>query len=342
MRISKTTSAVAIIALFDLIRDYGIPIDTLEKETGINRRKMDDPDARITMTRFLKLWQIAEKVSKDPAIGLNLRQKYGTGTMHFVVTLAMNSPNLLKALEAWMRYDMLICDNYRNDIFEGKDHYRITYTNISPEHENRWIPEHHMFLALEYGRRISQTNFNPVQIFFRHADPGYGDIYKKCFNCPVFFNRKENMALFKKQDLKMPILGQDPYLHAILKKHAEKSIKKLSKSLSFKDKVQEFIIKNLPRGIVDLQSASNAMNMDRSTLHRHLKKESIGFKQLLTQTRKELAKKYLTQGMSITQTSYLLGFADPSTFQRAFKHWTQISPGKFREQKIMEEPDPLK
>jgi len=340
MRVSKTTSAVAIIALFDLILDHGMPVDTLEKKTGICRRKMDDPDARITMTQFLKLWQIAEDVSKDPAIGLNLRKKYGTGTMHFVVMLALNSPNLLEALEAWMRYDMLICDNYQNEISKEKDHYCITYTNISPKHENRWIPEHHMSIALEYGRQMSQNNFSPIQIMFRHADPGYAEVYEKIFRCPVLFNQKENRILFRKQDLEMPIIGRDPYLQAILKKHADLSIESLSRRMSFKNGVQEFIIKNLHKRIVDIQSASDVMNMDRSTLHRHLKKEATTFRHLLTQTRKELAQKYLVQGLSITQTGYLLGFSDPSTFQRAFKRWTGKSPGEFRKQRIMEGPDP--
>ena len=224
MGVSKTTSAVAIIALFDVIMDHGMPVNTLEKETGISRRKMDDPDARITMTQFLKLWQIAEDVSKDPAIGLNLRKKYGTQIMHFVVMLALNSSNLLEALEAWMWYDMLICDNYQNEISEGKDHYSITYTNISPKHENRWIPEHHISLALEYGRQMSQNNFNPIQISFKHADPGYADIYAKIFRCPVVFNGEANMALFRKQDLEMPIIGRDPYLQAILKKEVSAKI----------------------------------------------------------------------------------------------------------------------
>lgn len=336
---SETTSAVAIIALFDVIRDHGVPVDTLEEKTGISRIKMDDPDARITMTQFLKLWQIAEDVSKDPAIGLNLRKKYGPGIMHFVVRLALNSPNLLEGLRAWMRYDMLISDNDRIDISEKKDHYCITYTNTSPIHENRWIPEHHISLPLEYGRQMSQKNFNPIQVFFRHADPGYADIYEKIFRCPVFFNQKENKALFRKQDLEMPIIGRDPYLQAILKKHADLSIESLSKRMSFKNGVQEFIIKNLHKGIVDIQSASDAMKMDRSTLHRHLKKETTTFRHLLTQTRKELAQKHLVQGLSITQTGYLLGFSDPSTFQRAFKRWTGNSPGEFRKQKTMKEKD---
>jgi AraC-like DNA-binding protein len=48
--------------------------------------------------------------------------------------------------------------------------------------------------------------------------------------------------------------------------------------------------------------------------------------------RKELATNYM-QGTdkSVTEITYLLGFAETSTFSRAFKRWTGQSPTRFRE-----------
>ncbi len=332
MGAAKTTSAVAVIALFDVIRDHGMSVQTLEKQTGISRKKMDDPDARITMTQFLNLWQIAEKVSNNPAIGLTLRQHYQTQTKHFVVLMAMNCNNFLEALQAWARYDMIICNNGRIDLIKEKDLYGITYTNVSPRHENRWIPEHHASLAIEYARQITQREFNPVRVCFRHKDPGYAHVYKDIFKCPVLFDQEANQIWVKEKELHQPIPGSDAYLRAVLEKHADTSIEKLSRELTFQNKVQEFMVRHLHQGTVSIQAASDAMNMDRSTLHRRLKKENTSFRLLLTETRKELAQKYLGQGLSITQTAYLLGFSDPSTFQRAFKRWTGIAPGQYKEE----------
>ncbi len=328
----KTSSAVSIIALFDIIKDHGMSVTELEKITGINRSKMDDPDARITMTQFLNLWQIAVDVTNDPALGLHLRKNYGTNIMHFVVIIALNSENLFEAMQSWARYAMLICETDRIEIFEKKDHYIFTYTNTSPEYENRWIPEHHCSLALGYGRMMTQKEFDPVEVWFRHENPGYIDEYEKTFNCPVFFNKEENLVKIKKEDMLHSIISPDPYLKSILKKHADESIEKFSKGPSLKAKVQKYMLKNLHTGTVTIQSMSDAMNMDRSTLHRHLKKEGTAFRDLLTQTRKELARNHLIQGLTATQTGYLLGFADPSTFQRAFKRWFGQSPGEFRKE----------
>ena len=328
----KTTSAVSIIALFDIIKDHGMSVAKLEKKTGINRNKMDDPDARITMDQFINLWQIAVNVTNDPALGLHLRKNYGTNIMHFVVIIALNSENLLEAMQSWARYDKLICFTDRIEIFEKKNHYIFTHTNTSPEHENRWIPEHHFSLALDYGRKISQKDLNPLEVWFKHENPGYMEEYEKIFHCPVYFNKNENLVRLKKEDMLYPIISPDPYLKAILEKHADESIEKFIKKLSLKSRVREIITKKLHTGMVSIQSVSYDVNMDRSTLHRHLKKEGTAFRSLLTQIRKELARNHLIHGLTVTQTGYLLGFSEPSAFQRAFKRWFNQSPGEFRKE----------
>jgi len=330
----QTTSAVSIIALFDILKDHGVSVEALEKKTGINRRKMDDPDARITMRQFLNLWQIAVDVTGDPAIGLHLRKNYGKSYMHFVIMIALNSENLLGAVNSWAQYDRLICDTDRVELFEEKDHYVFTYAAAYPEYENRWIPEHHFSYAIEYARKISGEDINPVEVWYKHEDPGYKKEYEKIFRCPVYFGRSENMVRLTKKHMLLPILSPDPYLKTLLKKHADEFIKKYASDASLKSRVQGYIIQKLHTGTVSAQSVSQAMNMERSTLHRHLKKEGAIFRNLLTQTRQELAKKHLIQGLTASQTAYLLGFSEPSTFQRAFKRWYGQNPGEYRREFI--------
>ena len=326
----KTTSAVAILALFDILRDHGVTAEQVRRKTGISRKKMADPDARISMGQFLDLWQIAVDVTGDQALGLNLRLNYGTGYTHFVIMIAMNCHTLIEAVRAWADYAMLICDTDRVDLFEREDHFFFTYACSDQVYENRWIPEHHFSIAIDYGRRISGRDYTPAEVWFKHEDPGYPGEYEKIFRCPVFFGKDENMMKMKKSDMLLPVISPDPYLKALLKKHADKLIGAYTEAESLAAGIRLWITGNLSTGSVSARSASDAMNMDRSTLHRHLKKEGTTFRTLLTQTRKELAKKHLAKGLTASQTAYLLGFSEPSTFQHAFKRWFGRSPGEFR------------
>ncbi|MDP1194471.1 helix-turn-helix transcriptional regulator, partial [Klebsiella pneumoniae] len=52
---------------------------------------------------------------------------------------------------------------------------------------------------------------------------------------------------------------------------------------------------------------------------------------LLDDTRRELAEQYLAQpSMTLLEIAYLLGFADPSNFFRAFRRWFDVTPGEYR------------
>ncbi|WDP89566.1 MAG: AraC family transcriptional regulator [Desulfobacter sp.] len=326
----QTTSAVAILALFDLLRDHGLSVEQIEARTGIDRSGMDDPDTRIFMDQFLTLWQIAEEVTKDPAIGLHLRQDYGKNYMHFTIMIAKNSDTLLEAAKAWSDYAMLVNDTDRARIHEREDIFVCTYSCSSPEYENKWIPEHHFSYVIDCARKMSGLDFTPVAVWFKHKDPGYRDEYQKILGCPVHFGMDENLMMVKKEDMMRPVLSPDPYLKAILKKHADGIVAKYSEHPSMKQRVGALISKKLHTGRISVQMVSDAMNMDRSTLHRRLKKEGITFRTLLTQTRRDLAKQYLIQGLSASQTAYLIGFTEPSTFHHAFKRWYGQSPGEFR------------
>jgi len=52
---------------------------------------------------------------------------------------------------------------------------------------------------------------------------------------------------------------------------------------------------------------------------------------LIKEIRRELAQAYLNDNqMSISEVGFLLGYSEPSAFQRAFRGWYQCTPSEFR------------
>ena len=67
------------------------------------------------------------------------------------------------------------------------------------------------------------------------------------------------------------------------------------------------------------------------TLQRRLGDEGTSFQQELSALREELARHYLTNtACSSAEISFLLGYADPSSFYRAFHDWTGVTPERVR------------
>ena len=74
------------------------------------------------------------------------------------------------------------------------------------------------------------------------------------------------------------------------------------------------------------------LHVSRTTLLRRLRAEGASFQQLLEETRRTLAMRYLTKSdLTNQQIAHLVGYVDPNAFQRAFKRWTGATPQSVRQ-----------
>ncbi len=323
------TSYTASQVLMEIILDHGTPLSEFEKLTGVKHSRIKDPDGWIPMASYVRLWELAIDATGDPALALHLRKKTGMRSIHFVVQLAMHCSTLVEALLHFNKYSSLLSETDKIELSDNGDLIKITYTNTS-SNQVRWLPEHNFSFGIELGRSLVSGSYDPVSVRFQHADPGYKEVYDEVFRAPVLFQQPENTLILQKKDLLKPITARDPYLQKVLTKYADLSMSKTHKPESLQEKIKNYIITNLPNGETSLETAASIMNMARSTLYRQLKTEGTSFRDLLIETRQELAKKHLSNGMTNSQVAYLIGFSEPSAFQRAFKRWYNVSPGEYR------------
>jgi AraC-like DNA-binding protein len=72
--------------------------------------------------------------------------------------------------------------------------------------------------------------------------------------------------------------------------------------------------------------------MTPQTLRRRLGEEGQGFQSLKDHLRRDAAIEYLARpDMTLLDIADQLGFSEASTFHRAFKKWTGVAPGEYRQ-----------
>jgi AraC-like DNA-binding protein len=75
------------------------------------------------------------------------------------------------------------------------------------------------------------------------------------------------------------------------------------------------------------------LGMSVRTLQAHLGETGLKFSDILERQRFELAKSYLEQPhISLDEVAGMLGYAEQSSFGRAFKRWTGLTPRLYRQQ----------
>jgi len=98
------------------------------------------------------------------------------------------------------------------------------------------------------------------------------------------------------------------------------------------EKVAQRLFKALLRETTsDIETIAGGLALTTRNLQLKLKEEDTSFRKLRDEIRKEIAVSYLKDGNdSICEIALLLGFADQSAFQHAFKRWTGKTPGEYR------------
>ena len=82
----------------------------------------------------------------------------------------------------------------------------------------------------------------------------------------------------------------------------------------------------------EAERIAQTLHLSLRSLQRHLSEEGGSYEQVLADTRRDLAQNHLREDdCSISEVAYLLGFADSSSFSRAFKRWTGQSPSQYRD-----------
>jgi AraC-like DNA-binding protein len=85
-------------------------------------------------------------------------------------------------------------------------------------------------------------------------------------------------------------------------------------------------------GAVSIDSVAAVLHLSARTLHRRLEAEGTRFGEVLDGVREGRARRLLREtALPLAEVAYRAGFADLATFSRAFKRWTGLPPGAFRQ-----------
>lgn len=97
--------------------------------------------------------------------------------------------------------------------------------------------------------------------------------------------------------------------------------------LSYTQRCRHILITLMGLNEATREQVAQVLNMSVSSLQRRLREEGTSFHQVLLNTRKSMANKYLVEhNLSATDVAFLLGYQSTSQFFKAFKQWYLMTP----------------
>jgi AraC-like DNA-binding protein len=239
---------------------------------------------------------------------------------------------MLHSMQQLNRYARLMADV---DVLGGKDRFEILQAGGEV-----WIVDHFMtpdenYLSIEasFARFISEFRRSfPDETFamameVTYPPPPHAGAYETLLEIPVTFRAGRNALRIHPKWLDVPFDPGNEYVFAIFTRHADELMGSLATAGTTRALVEGRILPDLHEGTLSMDKVARDLGMSRQTLYRRLKDEGVTFAEVHDDLRHRMALDYLSaRKVSVNETAYLLGFSEASSFVRAFKRWTGLSP----------------
>ncbi|WP_084381915.1 AraC family transcriptional regulator [Pseudomonas mucidolens] len=310
----------------------GLDSAALCAEAGLNPQHMDDPNARYPLSATTRLWELAVQASGDPAIGLRVSRFVSPTTFHALGYALVASGSLREVFERIVRYHRVVSDALCLELkHEGERYcFRLLRAEDRPAPAFEAIDAFVAIYVRTCRNRLGR-DYAPLAVYLRRPAPADPEPWHKVFRAPVFFAAEEDRLEFAPADFDSHLDDANPELAEHNETVLKRTLAQLQ-PLTWERKVRSAIEAQLPDGEPGAERIAQALHLSLRSLQRHLADEGCRFDALLNECRENLALQHLRDpDCSLAEISHLLGFADTSSFNRAFKRWTGMTPGQFRE-----------
>ena len=287
-----------------------------------------------TRISFEDWWQILEQLQQrlpERHVALELGQCVRPAHLGVLGYLVLACENLGEALQAFQRYQGLLHDGDRAEahsadglmVLSWTKHYRLNHVlsdQVLVSGMSRFI-----------RTMVGQPALKAARLMFAMPRPSWDISDYLELADEVLFDQETTGIAFPPQLLALPVVNHDPDLKKLLEAQAQSMLAILPQQDSLIEQLRPALLKALQRGQVTSAFVARELHLSERTLFRRLQSYGLSFKQLVLQTRIELAKQQLQAGqLTLAEIALLLGYSEQSAFNRAFKRETGLTPRQFQ------------
>lgn len=326
---STIISAAALLA--DAIEHYGLDYHAIAREAGIDPDHGYSPNDRLPVSKLQKLWHLAVSHTGDLCFGLTYASFIQPAALHGLGLAWLSSDTLKDGLNRLVRYQRVVSTALNIQLEEHHETYNLIFhTNAFGGQPAIASIDAGVAAFFSMCKLTAGPDIQPTHVMFEHEKPECAKRFNEFFGIEVEFSADDNRVIFDKETLEKPLSTAHPELARVNDEMVIEYLRHFDKEV-ISTQVRAQIIEQLPGGIPHQDMIAQSLNLSLRNLQRKLQAEGTSYKELMDETRKELAIQYLKgSDRQIIEIGFLLGFSETSNFSRAFRRWVGVSPQQYR------------
>ncbi|WP_241001160.1 AraC family transcriptional regulator [Pseudomonas syringae] len=322
-------------SLSDAVRSYSHDPAPMLEQYGLTPARMSQAGARLSIPRYMHLGHAAIELTGQPGLGLRMGRLSRLPQLGLAGVTAAQAPTVCEAARTLLRFEPLYASNYRGQsaFEEDAEGAWLNFYSISPYNAyNRFVVDSVFSGWLAQLTAVAGQPVVAQRIEIECAAPDYAGDYAPLSEQSVVFDASVNRLRLDRACLQWPNPAHCPGTFEHLRQLCEQELERLTRTRSLRERIIGLLGPLLNGGREpDLEAVAALLKLPTWTLRRKLSDEGTRFRDILNDTRRDLAMAYIRDTeLAFGEIAYLLGFASAEAFQRAFKRWSGQTPGEFR------------
>jgi AraC-like DNA-binding protein len=320
-------------ALATVQKEYGLAPEELLAQAGIDPQFLGNTTALVPLIDVMRLFATVLGRTGDNTLGLKLGANVQVRSYPVLGYAIMGSANIGEAIERLLRFEKIVGDLGQAALEETGDALLLRWDCPIPDPYARYLRDAAVGGWIGLARALIDGVTSPREVRFQHPAPPLAEIavYEKFFACPVHFGQQHTGIIFPREFLAMPLRSADPALGSIMEEHASRLLADFAAGMNLVNEVRSSVYRRLASGEPDIETIAADLGMASRALQARLRKSELTFSELVDDVRKSAAAVLLAdERLTLVNAAFLLGFAEQSSFTRAFRRWYGMAPGEYR------------
>jgi AraC-like DNA-binding protein len=274
---------------------------------------------------------LAMRELEDEALGWFSR-RFPWGANGMLCRASLPSENLRVALARWCRHHAMLTEDVRLEISEDKDFSCLSIqeqVDLGDQREFCLVSTFRSVLG--YACWLVDSRIRLSRSTFPFQPPCHAKAYEWMFGGRIDFGERRASIQFDSQYLELPVLRDDRALREMLERPLPLIVFQYRRDRLLSRRIRD-LLRTRYREFTNADDLAIELNVSTRSLYRHLSEEGTSLQKIKDQVRRDVATYHLKRTeKSLKQIAVAAGFLNEASFSRAFRTWTGMTPGDFRQ-----------